>query len=67
MNTKAFAIPLLLCLASLSNLTTAETVDDVIAQIIAVNETAVGADKEHPIFKSDLDVLFTCRLCVGFQ
>merc|ERR1711973_543888 len=25
-----------------SNLTTAETVDDVIAQIIAVNETAVG-------------------------
>ena len=52
---KAFAISLLLCLASLSNLTTAETVDDVIAQIIAVNETAVGADKDHPIFKPDLD------------
>ena len=67
MNIKAFAIPLLLCLASLSNLTTAKTVDEVIAQIIAVNETAVGADKDHPIFKSDLDVLFTCRLCVGFQ
>ena len=56
MNIKAFAIPLLLCLASLSNLTTAKTVDEVIAQIIAVNETAVGADKDHPIFKSDLDV-----------
>ena len=55
MDIKAFVIPLLLCLASLSNLTTAKTVDDVIAQIIAVNETAVGADKERPIFKPDLD------------
>ena len=49
MNIKAFVIPLLLCLASLPNLTTAKTVDEVIAQIIAVNETAVGADKDHPM------------------
>merc|ERR1712126_674655 len=41
-NMQALAIPLLLCLASFTNLTTAKTVDDVIAQIIAVNETAVG-------------------------
>ena len=66
MNIKAFAIPLLLCLASLSNLTTAKTVDDVIAQIIAVNETAVGADKDHQIFKSNLDVHCTHSLLAGY-
>ena len=50
----------------MSNLTTAETVDDVIAQIIAVNETAVGADKDHPIFKSDLNVHCNPSLLEGY-